>query len=206
MQRSGDTSACFTAAALLMTCSLTAKVTWDSVPSTPNTHRSPGTASWTVERGRTWRTSPLVSVFHWRNHFSAKTERTSCFLCCNLQTRGVSDSGTNCAFLPQQAPVWRQRSWSSAANQQPSVKLTCGHELPIAVFLAQLSSISTSCWMSFKHNFQRRVTCVVVGRERAWVTSESTNEGEEFSGTEVCGGSVIVTSSTFTAHTVPQWR
>lgn len=135
-----------------------------SVPSTPNTHQSPGTASWTGERGRTWRTSPLVSVFHWRSHFSAKTERTSCFLSCNLQTRGVSEPGTNCALLPQHAPVWRQWSWSSAANQQPSVKLTCGHELPIAVCLAQLSSIPISCWMSFKHNFQRRVTCVVVGR------------------------------------------
>ena len=41
------------------------------------TYRSPGTASWTGAKGRTWRTSPLASEFQPRRRFSAETEQTS---------------------------------------------------------------------------------------------------------------------------------
>lgn len=42
-----------------------------------NAHQSQGIVSWTAEKGRTWKTSPLVSVSPGRSRFSTETDRTS---------------------------------------------------------------------------------------------------------------------------------
>ncbi len=111
----------------------------EKVNTTRHTYRSQETASWTKAKEKTSKTSPLVLVFQRRSHFSAKTERTSCFLSFtdpNCQTI----RGQTLPFLP------------SARSSLTTVKLAeLTSKLGVVQGTFRQINMLKGCWLRAPH-------------------------------------------------------
>lgn len=150
-----------------------------------------------MEKGRTWKTSPLVSVSRQRSHFSAKTERTSCFLSASeTNSRCVRDKLSFLSSASSSPPAARasgakaRRGRGNARLNEPlSGWLAAPHHRFYRAVSFHLGK-AAECPSNATSSVGRRV--LLSGREGRGLTLQPTNRRPESPGGGVtwrgCGG------------------